>query len=92
MVMDAALVPRTAYHALRKASERAAEQLDDSALETACSAWSEVSRWEEELAKIIPAKETEGRIARRGAVRAALKAKDHVRAQDLVERYVAREV
>ena len=66
-----------------------AEQLDDSGLETACSAWSEVSRWEEELAKLSPAKEPEGRIARDGAVRAALKAKDPVRAQELVERYVA---
>jgi hypothetical protein len=66
-----------------------AEQLDELGLETACSAWSEVSTIEERLAKTMTAKEAEGRIARRGAVRAALKAQDHVRAQDLVERYVA---
>jgi hypothetical protein len=66
-----------------------AEQLDELGLETACFAWSEVSTIEERLAKIMPAKEAEGRIARRGAVSAALKAKDHVRAQSLVERYAA---
>lgn len=66
-----------------------AEQLDELGLETACLAWMEVSQFEEELAKVIPAKDAEGRIARRGAVRAALKAKKHVRAQNLVKRYVA---
>jgi len=66
-----------------------AEQLDDAGLETAPMAWSEVSRWEEELAKLIPARETEGRIARRGAVRAAVKSNDYVRAKDLAERYIA---
>lgn len=76
-------------HSLVSSAIWRAEQLDESGLETACSAWSEVSRWEEELAKTIPAKEAEGRIARRGAVRAALKAKDPIRAQQLVERYVA---
>ena len=76
-------------HTLVSSAIWRAEQLDDSGLETARSAWSEVSRWEEELAKIIPAKEVEGRIARRGAVRAALKAKDPARAQELVERYLA---
>jgi isopropylmalate/homocitrate/citramalate synthase len=64
-----------------------AEQLEDSGLETASSAWGEVSKWEEELANAIAAKEPEGRIARRGAVRAALKAGDHLRAQGLVQRY-----
>jgi hypothetical protein len=65
-----------------------AEQLDELGLDTT-AAWGEVSKLEEELAKKLPAKEIEGRIARRGAVRAALKSTDHVRAQDLVERYVA---
>jgi hypothetical protein len=78
-----------ALHTLVTSAIWRAEQLDELGLETACSAWIEVSKWEEELAKIIPAKEGEGRIARRGAVRAALKAKDHVRAQDLADRYAA---
>ena len=78
-----------ALHALVSSAIWRAEQLDESGLDTACLAWGEVSRWEEELAKSIPPKETEGRIARRGAVRAALKARDYVRAQELVERYVA---
>ena len=64
-----------------------AEQLEDLGLETAPLAWTEVSRLEEALAKLMPAKEPEGRIARRGAVRAALKANDLPRARDLVERY-----
>ena len=66
-----------------------AEQLDELGLETACSAWIEVSKIEAQLAKIMPAKEAEGRIARRGAVSAALKAKDHVRARALAECYTA---
>ena len=66
-----------------------AERLEDMGLETAASAWEEVSRFEEELAKLTPAKEPEGRIARRGAVRAALKANNHQRAQSLVERYLS---
>jgi hypothetical protein len=65
-----------------------AEQLDELGVETA-SAWIEVSKLEEELAKVMPAKEPEGRIARRGAVRAALKAQNYLRAQNLVERYGA---
>ena len=65
-----------------------AEQLGELGLEVE-RAWLEVSRLEEELAKIIPAIEGEGRIARRGAVRAALKAGDFMRATDLFEQYVA---
>ena len=57
-----------------------AEQLEDLGLEAARSAWVEVSSLEEELAKAIPAEQAEGRIARRGAVRAALKANDVARA------------
>ena len=68
-----------------------AEQLDELGLDTANSAWKEVSKLEEEIAKIVPTKEAEGRIARRGAVRAALKANDHVRARDLFDRYTAEE-
>jgi len=63
-----------------------AEQLDAIGLETE-SAWTEVSRLEEELARQLPVSAAEGRIARRGAVRAALKAQNFARAQDLVERF-----
>lgn len=68
-----------------------AEQLEELGLETARSAWSEVSRLEEELARQIPASAGEGRISRRGAVRAALKAGDLTRAQELVDRFVAQD-
>jgi hypothetical protein len=78
-----------ALHTLVSSAIWRAEQLDEQGLETACSAWIEVSKWEEELAKIIPAKEAEGRIARRGAVRAALKAKEPARARELADRYAA---
>lgn len=76
-----------ALHALVSSAIWRAEQLDELGLDTASSAWSEVSTLEEELAKIIPAKDAEGRIARRGAVRAALKANNHVRVHELVDRY-----
>src|SRR5262249_39555252 len=49
----------------------------------------EVSALEEELAKILAISESEGRIARRGAVRAALKAGDFSRAYALVECYTS---
>jgi Arc/MetJ-type ribon-helix-helix transcriptional regulator len=41
---------------------------------SAAQTWAEVSVLEEELAKVLPVSESEGRIARRGAVSAALKA------------------
>jgi hypothetical protein len=64
-----------------------AEQLDDLGLEIAPLAWAEVSKLEEELAKEMPAEGAEGRIARRGAVAAALKANDVARAEDLASQY-----
>jgi hypothetical protein len=65
-----------------------AEQFEGLELEDAAfSAWSEVSKLEEELTKIIPADDAEGRIARRGAVRAALKANDIARAEELAKRF-----
>jgi hypothetical protein len=64
-----------------------AEQLEELGPEAAYSAWADVSKLEEEIAKAIPAWESEGRIARRGAVRAALKAQDCARAQELVALY-----
>ena len=68
-----------------------AEQLDELGLETARFAWNEVSAIEERLAQILSAQEAEGRIARRGAVSASLKAKDFLRAQELVARFIAEE-
>jgi hypothetical protein len=57
----------------------------------ALPSWKEVSAIEEELAKAFPASEGEGRIARRGAVSAAIKAGDYDRAQALEEAYIADE-
>lgn len=65
-----------------------AEQLDEQGVSSVL-AWAEVSSLEEELAKAIPASQPEGRIARRGAVRAALKAQDFERARNLTKRYLA---
>jgi hypothetical protein len=67
-----------------------AEQLEARGI-GALPAWAEVSSLEEELAKALPLAESEGRIARRGAVRAALKAQDYVRAYSLAESYFAEE-
>ena len=55
---------------------------------SAAQSWAEVSLLEEELAKAIPASKSEGRMARRGAVRAALRAGDRVRAETLVASYL----
>jgi hypothetical protein len=65
-----------------------AEQLEERGVSSAPLAWAEVSRLEEELAAAVPASQAEGRIARRGAVRAALKARNYARAQALAERYL----
>jgi hypothetical protein len=65
-----------------------AEQLDEQGVSSVL-AWAEVSSLEEELAKAIPASQPEGRIARRGAVRAALKGRDFERARNLTEHYLA---
>lgn len=68
-----------------------AEQLETHGIRPASQAWAEVSSLEEELAKALPASEPEGRIARRGSVRAALKAGDYARAHALAEGYLAEE-
>lgn len=68
-----------------------AEQLEAHGIRPVSQAWAEVSSIEEELAKALPVSESEGRIARRGAVRAALKAGDYARAHALAEGYVAEE-
>ena len=43
---------------------------------------------EAEIAELVPAREVEGAIARRGAVRAAVNAGDKERARNLVDQYV----
>jgi hypothetical protein len=69
-----------------------AEQLETHGIPSAPQAWAEVSSLEEELAKALPVSESEGRIARRGAVRAALKAGDYTRAQALADGYLSEDV
>lgn len=66
-----------------------AEQLESRGIPSASFAWAEVSSLEEDLAKAHRVEEPEGRIARRGAVRAALKAGDYARARTLADRYIA---
>lgn len=65
-----------------------AEQLEEHRIHSAALAWAEVSALEEELAVVLPVSSPEGRIARRGAVRAALKARDYARAQSLSQGYL----
>ena len=65
-----------------------AEQLEDKDTRAASLAWAKVSSLEEKLAEVLPPSQPEGRIARRGAVRAALKAGDPARAQALAQRYL----
>lgn len=63
------------------------EQLEEKDVEAAARSWLEVSDLEEKLAQVLPPTEGEGRIARRGAVRAALKANDWERASRLTCTY-----
>jgi hypothetical protein len=67
-----------------------AEALEDQGPSAAMrAAFLTVSFLEEELAEAMPPSDAEGAIARRGAVRAALKAGVLPRARDLAERYLA---
>ena len=68
---------------------RRAEVLEDLQAPGARTAYLDVSILEEKVAEVLPASDPEGALARRGAVRAALSAKEMVRAQQLVERYLA---
>ena len=68
-----------------------AEELDTQGIPSASLAWAEVSSIEEDLAKAHPVSGAQGRIARRGAVRAALKAGDYTRAYGLADSYLAEE-
>jgi len=66
-----------------------AEELEATNIAAAPRAWAEVSSIEEELAKAMPPSDFQGKIARRGAVRAARKAGDVGRAHALAEAYLA---
>jgi hypothetical protein len=68
-----------------------AERAEERGPGDAASEWADVSSLEEELAGVIPVSAPEGRVARRGAVRAALKAGDHERGHSLAELYMAEE-
>lgn len=68
---------------------RRAEMLDDLGAPGASAAHLDVSLIEEKIAELLPASNPEGAVARRGAVRAALAAKEFARAQALAVRFIA---
>ncbi len=76
------------YLVVTEAIQRA-ETLDDLHAPGAQQAHLDVSLIEERIAEVAPASEPEGAVARRGAVRAAVKAKDHQRAKNLADRFLA---
>jgi hypothetical protein len=76
-------------HSLVTSAIWRAEKLEEHGVSSTPMAWAEVASLEEELAAILPVSQPEGRIARRGAVRAALKARDYDHAQALTQRYLA---
>ena len=68
---------------------RRAETLEDLGAPDAHRAYREVSFLEEKVAEALPATDPEGALARRGAVRAALAARERTRAQQLVARFLS---
>jgi hypothetical protein len=68
---------------------RRTEILEDLRAPGMHTAYSEVSLLEEKVAELLPASDPEGALARRGAVRAALAARELGRAQKLAERFLA---
>ncbi len=76
------------YPLVTKAIRRA-ETLEDLQAPGARSAYLDVSLLEERIAELLPASDPEGALARRGAVRAALTAREITRAQQLVGRFLA---
>lgn len=67
---------------------RRAETLEDLQAPGARSAYLDVSLLEERIAELLPVSDPEGTLARRGAVRAALAARESARAQQLTERFL----
>ncbi len=82
-------MPSDALNALVTSAIWRAQQLEEHGIGSTSQAWAEVSFVEEELAKTLPISQGEGRIARRGAVRAALKADDYARAEELADSYAS---
>ncbi|MBI2267100.1 MAG: hypothetical protein HYU64_18390 [Armatimonadetes bacterium] len=70
---------------------RKAESMEDDGDPGAEEAYGEVSQLEEEIARLLPASNAEGALARRGALRAALAAGDFTRAVKLKDRYETEE-
>ena len=68
---------------------RRAEILEDLRAPGVHTAYADVSLLEEKVAELLPASNPEGALARRGAVRAALAARELGRAQQLAERFLA---
>jgi hypothetical protein len=68
---------------------RRAETLEDLGAPGTSAAFLDVSLLEEKIAETLPASDPEGALARRGAVRAALSARDPGRARQLAERFLA---
>jgi hypothetical protein len=68
---------------------RRAEALEDLGAPGARSAHLDVSLLEEKIAAVLPASDPEGALARRGAVRAAVAAREVARARQLCERFLA---
>lgn len=68
---------------------RRAEILEDLRAPGVHTAYLDVSLLEEKIAEFLPASDPEGALARRGAVRAALAARELGRAQQLTERFLA---
>ena len=85
-VMDVDTLYPLVTEAIRQAEALEARNDPD----TRC-AFSEVSRLEEHIAGVVPQSDYEGIIARRGAVRAAIKAHQSSRALDLITRFEAEE-
>lgn len=67
---------------------RRAETLEELRAPGARSAYLDVSLLEERVTEVLPASDPEGAVARRGAVRAALTAREMARARQLAERFL----
>lgn len=80
--------PKRLYLRVTNAIAKAEKFERQRRLRDAAAAYAEVSRIEEAIAKVIPADDPEGAIAREGSVRAALGAADPLRARELAQYYI----
>lgn len=76
------------YPRVTEAIERAERLEDENKEADAQAAYLDVSMLEEEIASELSASDAEGMLARRGAVRASVRAGVLARAKDLAERYL----